>query len=140
MLAVWAYRKGKDKWAARRNNSNDAQVDPTGRADRPAIQPATASNPSADAAPSDSTASAPAPSGAKKGLSSETKWNLMLMGALAIPVFLETLDYTGKTVAYLTMTPPLTFPSSRRHCTSTYCCTSIYRCARLTSRLTSLVS
>lgn len=58
------------------------------------------------------------PRQAKSGKSS-WKWKAVLMIGLAIPVFLETLDYTG-TSGPLSQVHQLNYASSCRHCPDSY--------------------
>lgn len=51
-------------------------------------------------------------------------WNIALMVGLVIPVFLETLDYTGKRPLRRHSTRPLIVPPSGRNRASPYCCMS----------------
>ncbi len=57
--------------------------------------------------------------------SSSAKWKLLLMAALVVPVFFETLDYTGEhyVVGFRELSHSMP-PPSCRHCTSAHCCAS----------------
>ena len=87
MLVIWLYRSIRGRWRKRqqRRAGNVVAVQ----------QQAAPQDVATPAATVRDNASAGEETSNKK-MSSSTKLNLMLMAALAIPVFLETLDYTGK--------------------------------------------
>ena len=87
MLAVYLYRQAKKKRESRRQGP--VATSPPAEPAQQDVQPTTNA---ADDSPS--------PKSHVEQSSKSTKsvivWRLMLMLALAIPIFLETLDYTGK--------------------------------------------
>ncbi len=80
MLTVALYRILKAKWEDRHGDTDAANSNDAPQPEVP--------NPSTSTPPSTS-------SQREERGDSSTKWTIMLMVALAIPVFLETLDYTG---------------------------------------------
>ena len=92
MLAVWLYRSGQKKLQERRahrQQNSDVQqpVDTSTSSSAPQSPPSQSASPRIEEEQR-----------GKWHMSSEAKWNIVLLLALAFPVFLETLDYTGERV------------------------------------------
>ena len=100
---ILIYREVKKRREAKKRAAANPQVT-QGHASQPALvsgsqtQPAPVVHSQTQPSAPNGSSDVPAPEGSEKKwhLSTEAKWNLLLMVALMIPVFLETLDYTGR--------------------------------------------
>ena len=88
MILAYRYIRDKRRAAKAAREAEAAGLPPPSQQERDADSQGTAHD--------ESPVSGAAPHGK---ISSSTKWKLMLMLALLVPVFFETLDYTGKQLA-----------------------------------------